>query len=157
MVFGLIKNTVQYNTHRIFNVNYITTLYRVCSAPTHYKHRALNLNGLIQLGTSMEKQIIEKGSYLGSLRSPAKYASVPNICRGTKILGNSLDLLSQFSRGSKNQSNGAFTTSQSFLVVNVNGSRKYILQIQPCQNETQICHTKELSECSFSLCIYCTV
>jgi hypothetical protein len=84
----------------------------------------------------MGKQIIKKGSYLGSLWSSTKYASVPNICRGAKILGNTLDLLSQFSCGSKNQSNRAFTTSQSFLIVNVNSSRKYILQIQPCQNET---------------------
>jgi hypothetical protein len=75
----------------------------------------------------MEKQKIDEGSYLGSLWSPTKNASVPNIRRRSKILGNTLDLLSQLSCGGKDQSNGAITTSQSFLIVNVNCSRENIL------------------------------
>ena len=103
----------------------------------------------MQLGTSTEKQVIKKGSNLRSLWSSTKYARVPNIRRGAEIPGNSLDLLSQFPRGSENQSDGAFATSQSFLIVNVHSGRKYILQIQQCQNETEICQTKESPKCYF--------
>jgi hypothetical protein len=116
---------------------------------THYTHRALNLTSQIPLGKWMGKHILKEGSYLGSLWSSTKYASVPYICRGAKILGNTLNLLSQLSCGGKDQSNGAFTTSQSFLIVNVNCSRKNILQIQPPQYKTQI--RKKKSECCFCL------